>query len=163
MDRPGHETVEFFTGVEVEKTSAFGQHTLFVVGVHDTQVILAHAFNNACPHIYLGANHSFEPTDTWQDMIMSLVSEGVLVTLDVDVQYAAWVLETGATEHNNFIPMISVKLPYIQQLGYNAVVKIDDTDFDHSNPGVWCHSVHDLMDRSKYTDWSAYKQDKQLD
>ena len=25
-----------------------------------------------------------------------------------------------------------------------------------SNPGVWCHSVHDLMDRKVYTDWKDY-------
>ena len=58
--------------------------------------------------------------------------------------------------------MISVKLPYIQQLGYNAIIKLDDKDFKASNPGVWCHSLHDLMDREKFTDWSKYSLDKPL-
>ena len=33
------------------------------------------------------------------------------------------------TEYDTFIPMISVKMSYMGQLGYNAVVKLDDKDF----------------------------------
>ena len=51
---------------------------------------------------------------------------------------------------------ISVKLPYIKLYNYNATLKIDDTTWGHSNPGVWCHSLHDLMDRKVYTDWKDY-------
>jgi hypothetical protein len=71
-------------------------------------------------------------------------------------------LESGLCEHNNFIPMISVKIPYIQQLGYNATVKIDDKDFAATNPGVWCHSLHNLQKRSVFTDWSKYTKDQTL-
>jgi hypothetical protein len=56
--------------------------------------------------------------------------------------------------------MISVKLPYIEQLGYNACLKIDDKDFDASNPGVWVHRVHDLKSKSLFTDWSKYTTDE---
>jgi hypothetical protein len=57
--------------------------------------------------------------------------------------------------------MISVKLPYIQQLGYNATIKLDDKDFAATNPGVWCHSVHDLMKRDQaFTDWYKYTKDE---
>jgi hypothetical protein len=76
------------------------------------------------------------------------------------VSAAEDVLEYGFCEHNNFIPMISVKLPYIQQLGYNAIIKLDDKDFKASNPGVWCHSVHDLQNRTVFTDWSKYTKDE---
>ena len=58
------------------------------------------------------------------------------------------------------IIMISVKLPSIDKLNYNATLKIDDTDFEHSNPGVWCHSVHNLQKRNLFTDWSKYTQDQ---
>jgi hypothetical protein len=58
--------------------------------------------------------------------------------------------------------MISVKLPYIQQLGYNATVKIDDKDFEATNPGVWCHSLHELQNRNNFTDWSKYTNDNVL-
>ena len=36
------------------------------------------------------------------------------------------------------------------------MVKIDDKDFKASNPGVWCHSLHELQKRRVYTDWSEY-------
>ena len=58
--------------------------------------------------------------------------------------------------------MISVKLPYINQLGYNATLKLDDRDFDATNPGVWCHSIHKLQDRSVFTDWSKYTKDQSV-
>ena len=39
MNRAGHEGVNFFTGIEVERTPAFGRRTLFVVGVQPIQNI----------------------------------------------------------------------------------------------------------------------------
>ena len=167
MDRQGHEDATYFIGTEVEKSPAYGQRTLFVVGLQPKEDILAQAFNNSCPHIYLGANQSYNPdlsdSETliqWDNLIIDLVREGIWVTLDFDVKYAEAILEGGMTEYDTFIPMISVKIPYIRQYNYNATLKIDDKDFKASNPGVWCHSVHDLMDRSTFTDWSKYTQDE---
>jgi hypothetical protein len=68
-------------------------------------------------------------------------------------------LESGLVEYHSFIPMILVKLPYIQQLGYNATIKLDDRDFKSTNPGVWCHSLHDLLKRDQFTQWSKYTKD----
>ena len=167
MDRPGHtEEVKFFIGTEVERSPAYGQRTLFVVGKQNPKEILTRAINHNCPHIYLGANQSFAPdltqedSDEWNHIIMTLVREGVWTTLDFDVADAEWVLECGATEYNNFIPMISVKVPYINQFNYNATLKIDDKNFKASNPGVWCHSLHDLQGRDTFTDWTKYTQDE---
>ena len=56
--------------------------------------------------------------------------------------------------------MISAKLPYIDQLGYNAWLKIDDKDFDASNPGVWVHRVHDLKTKDLFTHWGKYTTDE---
>lgn len=162
--------VTLFTGIEIEKTPAYGMKTLFVVGVQDSQHILDMASAHECTHIYLGANQSFKLThrdyEQWQEwdaMVKDLLAADILVTLDFDVSLTETVLEYGWTERNNFIPMISVKLGYIQQLGYNASLKLDDTDFKASNPGVWVHQVHDLMDRSKFTDWREYKQDQVIE
>jgi hypothetical protein len=55
--------------------------------------------------------------------------------------------------------MISVKIPYLTQLNYNATIKIDDKGFEATNPGVWTHQLHDLMKREKFTDWDQYKDD----
>ena len=70
----------FFTGVEVEKTPAYGMHTLFVTGVQPVETIEKHYNDNNCEHIFFGANHSFKPNETgpkslfdswqeWEDMI----------------------------------------------------------------------------------------------
>jgi hypothetical protein len=168
MNRQGHTNTKLFVGIEVEHTPAYNQKTLFVVGVQDKDLIEAAAIAHKCTHIYFGANQSF-PTGRatssdwtrWENMIMPFIGRGYWCTLDIDVTEAEGLLETGLTEYHKFIPMVSVKLPYIQQLGYNATIKLDDKDFAATNPGVWCHSVHTLMQRKDcFTDWSQYTNDE---
>ena len=168
MNREGHDNVAFFTGTEVEHTPALGKKTLFVVGVQTTDDIAAHI--QGCEHIYFGADQSFPNIDTndyvkwtqWENMILPFLQKEYLCTLDIDVRCVEGLLESGLCELHNFIPMISVKLPYIRQLGYNAVLKLDDRDFAATNPGVWCHSIHDLQNRDHFTDWSKYTKDEVL-
>jgi len=167
MIRDGHAGVGFFTGEEVEHTPAYGKKTLFVVGIQTQENIALNL--QGCEHIYFGANMSFldlyhsDPEwSRWEDMIMPFLQKGYLCTLDIPVGCVEGLLEGGLCEHNNFIPMISVKLPYIRQLGYNATIKLDDKDFAATNPGVWCHSVHSLQKRSVFTDWSKYTKDKTI-
>ena len=165
MNREGHENAQFFYGTEVEHTPAFGMPTLFVVGVQEQEWIGYHL--NGRRHIYFGANQSFPNYDTdargwltWEHMIRPFLDRDYLCTLDIDVKCVEGLLETGFCEYHNFIPMISVRLPYIQQLGYNATLKLDDKDFAATNPGVWCHSIHDLQNRDHFTDWSKYTKDE---
>ena len=169
MNRDGHENVKFFTGVEVEHTPAFGKKTLFVVGVQSADAIALNL--NGAEHIYFGANMSFPSSirtndavfwKPWEDMITYFLSREYQCTLDIDVSQVEGLLESGLCEHNNFIPMISVKLPYVRQLGYNATIKLDDKDFSATNPGVWCHSLHSLQNRRAFTPWSKYSEDKKI-
>ena len=161
-------SIEFFTGIEIEKTPAYGMKTLFVVGVHDDQIITTMAKNNDCTHIYFGANQSFKTNGVndahswrmWEDMIYVCLEEGYWCTLDLDVSEVEGLLESGLVEKQQFIPQISVKLPYLQQLGYNATIKIDDKDFKATNPGVWCHNLHDLLGRDRFTSWDQYGKDE---
>lgn len=176
MDRPGHEKVDFFIGEEVEHTPAFGMRTLFVVGIQDTAEIHAKAMAYKCDHIYFGANQSFPTLDKndargwrpWEDMIKLMLRSGLggnhryMCTLDLDASCAEGLIESGLADYNNFIPMISVKLPYVRHLGYNATLKIDDKDFEATNPGVWCHNLQDLQSRKTFTDWSRYTKDETL-
>ena len=161
MNRDGHNEVSFFIGTEVEHTPAFGKRTLFVVGLQDPDIVWQEFHNNDCEHIYFGANQSFPALDTndgegWQDweyMVRYCLEKlPNYCTLDLDIQQVEGLLESSLVEFHNFIPMISVKLPYIRQLGYNATIKIDDKDFAASNPGVWCHSLHDLQNSKVFTD-----------
>lgn len=162
------DTATMFIGTEVEHTPMLGERTLFVVGMQDPTEVAKTATFEGIKHIYLGANHSFSVTGEWgtdeevkgwEGLVFGLLKKGFWVTLDFDVRYTEWILESGFSEHNQFIPMISVKLPYIDQLGYNACLKLDDKDFDASNHGVWVHSVHKLLDRQVFTDWSKYTKD----
>jgi len=164
------EDVRFFTGVEVEHTPAYGMETLFVDGVHSKGSIVEKLGN--IRHIFFGANHSFNPGinfpkdadawDEWEYMIIPFLDEDYLVTLDVPIDHAEALLESGMIEYDNFIPQLRVPIPYIKQFGYNAMLKIDDKDFRASNPGVWCHRLHDLMDSNKFTGWSKYSLDNPL-
>ena len=168
MNREGHNDTKFFYGTEVEHTPAFGMPTLFVVGIQEQEWIGYHL--NGRRHIYFGANQSFPNIDTndyvkwtqWENMILPFLQKGYLCTLDIDVGCVEGLLESSLTADHNFIPMISVKLPYIQQLGYNATLKLDDKDFAATNPGVWCHSIHDLQNWDRFTDWSKYTKDKTI-
>jgi hypothetical protein len=159
----------FFVGSEVEKTPAFGLKTLFVVGIQSYIEIKQHFANEQCQHIFFGANHSFNPIannydswKAWEDMITPLLNEGILCSLDIPLSAVEEFHDGGLCEHNNFIPQIRIPIPYIKLWNYNTMIKIDDKDFKATNPGVWCHSLHDLIDREKFTDWSKYGLDKLL-
>ena len=162
------DSITFFTGVEIEKTPAYGMKTLFVVGAHDPYVIMELAREHNCKHIYSGANQSFQTkgvndTETWrpwEDMIYVLLENDYWCTLDLDVKDVEGLLESGLIEKRRFIPQISVKLPYLQQLGYNATIKLDDKDFNATNPGVWCHNLQDLLGRDRFTNWDQYGKDE---
>jgi len=167
MNREGHKNVSIFVGTEVEHTPAFGLKTLFVVGIQSVELIEAAYIAHKCEHIYFGANASFPAIGTndsewtvWENMIHPFLSRGYVCTLDIDVNQAEGLVESGLSERHNFIPMISVKLPYLQQLGYNATIKLDDKDFNATNPGVWCHSLHSLQNRDQFTGWSKYTKDE---
>lgn len=168
MNREGHESVSFFVGTEVEHSPAYGKKTLFIVGLQEPISIIAQAQRNNCEHIYFGANQSFPNPDVndaevwrpWEEMIVTCLRTGAWCTLDLDVSASVGLHEGPLCEYDRFIPMLSVKIPYIKLFNYNTTIKIDDTDFEATNPGVWCHSLHDLKNRAVFTDWSKYTQDE---
>jgi hypothetical protein len=167
------DSVNFFVGNEVEHTPAFGMRTLFVTDVQPITEIQdwLDDFNSYedtskhIGHIFFGANHSFNPGSyeehkAWEDMILHFLEKDYLCSLDIPLNQVEEFHEGGLCEHDNFIPQIRVPIPYIRLWNYNTMLKIDDKDFKATNPGVWSHSLHTLMDRSKFTDWSQYKNDE---
>lgn len=162
------EDATFFIGTEIERTPAFGMKTLFVVGVQDAGVIIHLAKTNDCTHVYFGANQSFPKLATndvenwrlWENMISECLDNGLWCTLDFDVSVVEGVVESFLVENRKFIPQISVKIPYLTQLGYNATIKIDDKGFNATNHGVWCHYLNDLTKRTKFTGWDEYGKDE---
>lgn len=174
MNRQGHEDTNFFVGTEVEASPAAGHRTLFVVGRQTTEAIdwargnIDSKARNPITHIYFGANQSFPKLayndavqwERWENMIQPWLDRGYWCTLDLDVSAVEGLCEGGLCEQAQFIPMISVKLPYVKLLGYNTTIKLDDKDFKATNPGVWCHSLHDLLDRKTFTSWDQYTKDE---
>lgn len=171
--RKNHENANFFTGIEIEKSPAYGMKTLFIVGLKTVDTIqkqIDHCNNFKVEHLYFGANQSFCLPDLhkqefwykWTQTIKTFLDRGFWCSLDLNVKDVEALHETGLCEYNTFIPMISVPIPYIRLLNYNATLKIDDKTFAGSNPGIWCHSLHELQILDAFTDWSKYSQDKVL-
>jgi len=158
--------VQFFTGVEIEHTPAYGMNTLFVTNLQTIDAIeLLLAANNTIKHIFFGANHSFNPQtpeewDSWQDMIQFFLDKNYLCSLDIPLSAVEEFNDGGLNENDNFIPQIRVPIPYIKLWNYNTMIKIDDKDFKATNPGVWSHSLHSLTNRENFTPWFKYEDDK---
>jgi hypothetical protein len=163
------DNVIFFVGKEIEHTPAYGMVTLFVTGVQHVEEIEHHVkFNpDGIEHIFFGANHSFKPQNAldwqrWEGMIQYFLDKGVLCSLDIPMSAVEEFHDGGLCDYDNFIPQIRVPIPYVRLWNYNTMIKIDDKDFKATNPGVWSHSLHSLMDRKNFTDWSKYNGDKAL-
>ena len=170
MNRPyldsTSDSVEFFVGEEVENTATVGMKTLFVSGLHDPSIVINYASQHQVKHVYFGANHTFHQVtdsvtvDQWQTMIDTVLQFGLWVTLDIDLRQLNLISNRKFIEHSHFIPMIRVAIPNVLDLNDNTVIKIDDVDFQATNPGVWCWNLHELTVRSAFTHWSEYTQDQ---
>ena len=167
MNRPNHSKAQFFYGREVEHTPAHDWPTLFVIGyqsIEDIESALTQS-TYEIRHIFFGANDSYRPTTPaehtgWENVIQTFLDRGYWCSLDIPFQYVEEFHEGGLCERDRFIPIIKVPVPYIKLWNYNTCVKIDDRDFADTNPGVWVHQLQDLMDRSRFTDWSQYEKDQ---
>jgi len=166
MNRDGHNNVKFFVGSEVEHTPAYAKRTLFVVDIQDAAEIEQLAREQKTPHIFLGANHSFEgeieSAKQHEKIIHTLLDRGFWVTIEYpahkhDVMLK--VLNAGIWQSRNFVPLLRVQIPKIENSSINLTVKIDDIDFNATNPGVWCMHYRELTDSNRFTGWVDYEAD----
>lgn len=151
--------VSFFVGKEVEKTTFYGEKTLFVVGQQNYQDILQKASENECTHVYLGANKSFEHSvfgmlEVVRDL---LYRTDLFVTLDVSL--FVWnesYIRQGLKMFNveRFAINLSVPVPGVDSI-VNMNIKIDDTGFNQNNNGVYIYQPN-VKDK---TFWSEYEND----
>jgi hypothetical protein len=168
MNRPGFDNTKFFVAQEVEHTACHGMLTLFVVGLQPVEQISAVLENlGTIPHIFFGANDSFHPHEAeqhlaWERMIQHFLDQGYWCSLDIPLQQVEQFHDGGLCDHNQFVPIIKVPVPYIKLWNYNTCVKIDDRDFNSTNPGVWVHDLHTLLVRDRFTPWQAYSKDQSI-
>ena len=170
LDTEKRQQIVYFLGTEVEHTICHGMKTLFVVGTPPLDEILSKAEEHKVEQIYFGTSQSFQPKsntheeyEPWDNVIVGCLKKDYWVALDFGVEHIEGVLEACYSEYEKFVPMISVKIPYIDQLNYNATLKIDDTTWGATNPGVWTHHLQSLMGKENYTHWGQYTVDKPLD
>jgi hypothetical protein len=119
------DNIQFFIGLEVEHTPAFGKMTLFVTGVHSTDDIALNL--NGAEHIFFGANHSFNPQNNldwqrWESMIEFFLRKEYLCSLDIPLSAVEEFNDSGLNDYNNFIPQIRVPIPYIKLWNYNTMI-----------------------------------------
>jgi len=166
MKRDGHNNVAFFIGPEVEHTPAYSKKTLFVVGKQDIATIVKYATEHKVGHIFMGANHSFDASTSvspyWNSTITDLLDRGYWVSLDYPAHQHDIVLKllsAGIWQSRIFVPLLSVRIPNIQMSSPNLTIKIDDNEFNGSNPGVWCMHFREVTDSNRFTDWTEYGTD----
>jgi len=160
------EECDYMWGREVERTPAYGMQTLFLPKPYSFKMINKIRPEH-CNHLYFGANKGF-PTHklsadewlSWESTIRFFLDAGFWCTLDIPAHQWEDTLETCLVEYPRFILMVSLELPYIAQSGYNACLKLDDKSIEGHNGGVWVHELHELRDRTKFTRWDDYRNDK---
>ena len=176
LDTEQRQSVVYFTGYEVEHTICYDMFTLFVVGTPPLDEILKHAKEHKVAHIYFGTSQSYHPSDesmthypyktisskVWDTAIIGCLNAGYWVTLDYDVKYHSNVVNSGYNDYEKFIGMCSVKLPNIDKLNKNTTIKLDDTTWGDTNPGVWTHNLNDLKTKDTFTSWDQYTQDTDI-
>lgn len=163
-----NEDVRFFVGVHQENSFAKGKKTLYVIGEPDiediTRRLTQYKGEDEILHIFFGAEKSFkvstfEEMEGWTECVQHFLTLDYWCTIEFDISLVNFIHETDLSSWNRFIPMVSVKIPYMRDLGYNAVVKFDDVEFNYSNYGVWSHQIHNLMSNEAFTSWDAYGDD----
>lgn len=159
-------TAKMFVGLEVERTPYFGLRTLFVVASPQDQVdlITTLAEQNNCTHIFLGANHSYEPQSIeealeWSKAI-GVLSKKFKVSVDVGSNFLHYFRRSNAHLIENVCLQIRLEISHIQEYNDLVMIKIDDSGFKHGNPGIWTTPLTKICVEENFTAWDAYNQDR---
>jgi len=158
--------VTVFSGIEVEHTPAYGLQTLFLARNDLTfdQIQELAVLSNA-EAIYYGANRSYIHGHFMQvPQIMKFLEHGYYVTVDYPFELHQLVSQKFALlwKHEKFIPFCSIIMPDSEE-DSSVCFKIDDIDFNKTNPGVWTMSMKDFKDKAGFTKWDDYKQDEPME
>lgn len=149
-----------YIGNEYLHTIAKDKKTLFVEGLEDRDKLTNLMVDYGLDHIHLGFNNSFETTFDWDELekwdiiIEDLKKWRYWITLEYDIKYHTHILECSWNEYNKFVGVINIDLPYIEQLNYHSTIVFHNYNKEKTNPGVWDHSVHNLMNNRQFIDWS---------
>ena len=159
------DNVKVFSGLEVEHTPAYGLQTLFLARNDLTfDQIQELAVLSNVEAIYYGANKSYMHNHYQQvPQIIKLLEHGYYVTVDYPFELHQLVSQKFALCWKNpkFIPFCSIVFPDSEE-DSSLYFKIDDSDFNKTNPGVWTMGMKDFKSKAGYTKWDDYKQDEPI-
>ena len=65
-------------------------------------------------------------------------------------------------KEDKFIPFCSVIFPHSED-DDNLCVKVDDIDFNKTNPGVWTMTMNHFKQSAGFTSWNEYKKDEPIE
>tara|TARA_E500000178_G_scaffold106519_1_gene106226 strand:- start:302 stop:838 length:537 start_codon:yes stop_codon:yes gene_type:complete len=159
-------SVGVFSGLEVEHTPAFGKQTLFIArnDLYYDQ-IEEMAKKVGAEAIYFGANRTFMHTHATQiNQMIRFLRKGYYVTIDYphtlhdEVKARFEMIWT----HEKFIPFCSIIFP-MSENDTNLCIKVDDVDFNSTNPGVWTMTMNHFKQSAGFTSWNDYKQDEPIE
>jgi hypothetical protein len=157
--------VKTFVGLEIEHTQAYGKRTLFLARNDlTTDEILELVVLNDCEAIYFGANRTYMHNHGLQlAQIHKFLSDGYYVTVDYPYNLHKEVKQKFSTvwSHPKFIPFCSIIFPNIEE-DTQLCFKIDDIDFNKSNPGVWTSTMSKFKEQAGFTKWEDYRNDEPL-
>jgi hypothetical protein len=160
------ESVGVFSGLEIEHTPAYGLQTLFLARndlVFDQIMDLIK--QSEAEAVYFGANRKFMPNHATQiTQMIKLLDKGYWVTIDYPHAIHDEVKKNFSLvwTHEKFIPFCSVIFPNSEE-DTALCFKIDDVDFNKTNPGVWAMSMKDFKAKAGFTKWEQYKQDEPIE
>ena len=158
--------VTVFSGIEVEHTPAYGKQTLFLARNDLTfDQIQECAVMSGAEAIYYGANRSYIHGHYMQvPQIMKFLEHGYYVTVDYPFELHQMVGQKFALiwKHEKFIPFCSIIMPDSEE-DSSLCFKIDDIDFNKTNPGVWTMNMKDFKDKAGFTKWDEYIKDEPIE
>lgn len=159
------EDVKVFSGIEIEHTPAYGKQTLFLARNDLTfDQIISLAVASDAEAIYFGANRTYMHSHAMQvAQIHQLLDRGYWVTVDYPYELHRLVSKKFQTcwTNDKFIPFCSIIFPFTED-DKQLCFKVDDEDFNKTNPGVWSMSMEDFKDKSGFTKWDQYKKDEPI-
>ena len=158
--------VTVFSGLEIEHTPAYGLQTLFIARNDLTfdQIQELAVLSNA-EAIYYGANRSYVHGHYMQvPQIMKFLEQNYYVTVDYPFELHQMVSQKFALvwKHPRFIPFCSIIMPDSEE-DSSLCFKIDDIDFNKTNPGVWTMNMKDFKDKAGFTKWDEYIKDEPIE
>jgi hypothetical protein len=159
------DSVGVFSGIEIEHTPAYGLQTLFLARNDLThEQIKTYAEKVNAKAIYYGANRTYMHNHGMQlTQMKRLIDDGYFVTVDYPYSIHAEVKEKFKMLWNNekFIPFCSIIFPNSED-DDQLCIKVDDVDFNKTNPGVWSMSMNHFKQTAGFTSWKEYKQDQPI-